>query len=444
MTFRHDSLRARRPVRHAGTPVARRFAGLLALIALAACGTTGSPPVKPGAYYQNDGPGDRPIAELMAVPDAIPRDEPVVSASIQPYTVLGTRYVPMTERLPHRQSGVASWYGRQFQGRPTSIGDRYDMYEMTAAHPTLPLPSYVKVKNLENDRVVVVRVNDRGPFRNGRIIDLSYAAAARLGYAERGTALVSIEVIDPVVVAMQREQGPASPTVVRLSARPARTPAAEPERPAASLVVPTFPAAAASSAARVASTARSVGGSRASANPVATAPATPEVAVAALDGSTIGTPGDTVQVRVETLRDQGLRPAVPEPDQDRRRAARDPLAPPTGGSIIGPTPQEREDQKQLAIIAAEARRYAIEQQSNVPDDPEIFLQLGAYASQKAASEQMAQYGPTLENLYRPVQIVSERGLHKIQAGPFRSSADAAAAVKYLRQDTPFKPFYVYR
>lgn len=418
-------------------------------IALAACGSTGpatgSPSgQRPGAFYQNDGPGSRPQAQLMSIPDAIPRDEPIVSASIRPYTVLGVRYEPATERLPHRQSGVASWYGSQFDGRPTAIGDRYDMYGMTAAHPTLPLPSYVKVRNLDNDREIVVRVNDRGPFRNGRIIDLSYAAAVRLGYADRGTALVSIEVVDPVVVAMQREKGPEIPTVVQLSPRPARLPATEPPRPAPSLPLPVFAptAAAGSSAARVAATARAAGSGAGNAAPVASA--VPQVSVNALDSPSIGGPGDTLQVRVETLRDEGLRPAVPESDIDPRRADRDPLAPPEGGSILGLTPQQRDEQRQLAIIQAEARRFELEQQAAVPEDPKIFLQLGAYSSQKAASAQMAQYNTALENLFRPVEIVSERGLHKIQAGPFRSSADAAAAVKYLRAGTPFEPFYVFR
>jgi rare lipoprotein A len=120
--------------------------------------------------------------DLDRVPDAEPRVEPLRSGGPnKPYEVLGRWYRPATTDIAWRETGLASWYGAKFHGRPTASGETYDMYAMTAAHPTLPLPSYVRVRNPANGREVVLRVNDRGPFVDGRVIDLSYAAALRLG-----------------------------------------------------------------------------------------------------------------------------------------------------------------------------------------------------------------------------------------------------------------------
>lgn len=192
---------------------APRFAGLLpALVlslALVACGTTpratddaaGQPGTQArqsgGGYYKDDGPGANPPPDLDRVPDAVPRAEPLHRFANRPYNVFGQEYVPVTAVQPFRQRGVASWYGRRFHGKPTSSGEPYDMYAMTAAHPTLPIPSYVRVTNLANGRSVVVRINDRGPFLRNRIIDLSYAAAHRLGYINAGHANVEVELIRP-------------------------------------------------------------------------------------------------------------------------------------------------------------------------------------------------------------------------------------------------------
>lgn len=159
-----------------------------------------------GAYYKDDGPHDVVPANLDDIPDATPRIEPLHRPALRPYTVLGQHFVPMTELKPFSQRGHASWYGRRFHGNPTSNGERYDMYAMTAAHPTLPIPTYVRVTNLENGRSVIVRVNDRGPFLRGRIIDLSYVAAHRLGYINSGSANVQVETIThrDIEVAMAR------------------------------------------------------------------------------------------------------------------------------------------------------------------------------------------------------------------------------------------------
>ena len=161
--------------------------------ALSACSST----PKRGGYYEDDGPGGRPPVDLDKLADAVPKVEPLNSAANSPYTALGQKYVPYRSLAPYRQRGVGSWYGRKFHGHRTSSGERYDMYAMSAAHPILPIPSYARVTNTKNGRSVIVRINDRGPFHPGRIIDLSYAAAYKLGYAAAGSAPVEVEAILP-------------------------------------------------------------------------------------------------------------------------------------------------------------------------------------------------------------------------------------------------------
>ncbi len=192
--------------------VVRHFLLLTAAATLAACGSAptkepvpAAPPVaaaKPTPaptpstkYYKDDGPGDGAPANFDALPDAVPRLEPLHRFANRPYSVFGREYVPATSLRPYRERGIASWYGRKFHGAKTSSGEVYDMYAMTAAHPTLPLPSYARVTNVISGKSVVVRVNDRGPFLHGRVIDLSYAAAAKLGIAQKGSGEVEVEAI---------------------------------------------------------------------------------------------------------------------------------------------------------------------------------------------------------------------------------------------------------
>jgi rare lipoprotein A len=159
-------------------------------LALGACST-----LPRGGYYSNDGPPRRDV-DLTRVADPIPHPEPLSADGNEPYSVFGHTYYPMKDARGYRERGIASWYGTKFHGRRTSSGEAYDMYAMTAAHCTLPLPTYLRVSNLRNGRSVIVRVNDRGPFMHNRLIDLSYAAAAKLGIIGTGTGLVEIEAID--------------------------------------------------------------------------------------------------------------------------------------------------------------------------------------------------------------------------------------------------------
>lgn len=173
-------------------------------LALSGCGSSPATPAskssstaKSGGYYLDDGPEAHPPANLDTVPDAVPRREPLHRFANRSYVVLGTTYTPQTDRRGYREEGLASWYGRRFHGRKTASGEPYDMYAMTAAHPTLPIPSYARVTSLASGKSVVVRINDRGPFHRKRVIDLSYTAAHRLGYLGSGSARVRVESIDP-------------------------------------------------------------------------------------------------------------------------------------------------------------------------------------------------------------------------------------------------------
>lgn len=222
------------------------FPVVLSLLVLAACG--GQPPRPPeptapqakaagkkpavqkrgGGYYKDDGPADEIPDNLDAIPDAEPRPEPLHRFANRPYVVLGKSYVPNTRLQPHRERGIASWYGKKFHGQKTSIGEPYDMFAMTAAHPTLAIPSYVRVTSQSTGRSVVVRVTDRGPFHADRVIDLSYAAAYRLGYIDSGSTAVEVEAVlpgDVSNVSYAQVKPPLPPGATPMPA-PARPPAA--------------------------------------------------------------------------------------------------------------------------------------------------------------------------------------------------------------------------
>jgi rare lipoprotein A len=198
-----------------------RAVALLVIVSLSACGTTArrEAPLPPtmetthgGAYYLDDGPGDNPPANLDSIPDAVPKLEPIHRGASRPYTVMGRDYMPMTALARYKARGTATWYGRRYHGKKTSSGEIYDMYAMTAAHTTLPIPSYARVTNLANGKSVVVRINDRGPFIGDRVIDLSYTAAYKLGLLAGGSAMVEVESILP---------GDPAPAKVAVAATPA-------------------------------------------------------------------------------------------------------------------------------------------------------------------------------------------------------------------------------
>ncbi len=192
-----------------------RLLAILLLALLQACSTApvSERPHKPQPGFDDvrDGAPARAV-DTSHVPDAVPRyEERTRAGNKNPYTVLGKTYYLIEDESAYKERGKASWYGTKFHGRRTSNGEIYDMYAMTAAHKTLPIPSYVRVTNVANGKTVVVRVNDRGPFHSSRIIDLSYAAAQRIGILGAGTGLVDVEIVLP-------EDGPPPPRAAQAAA----------------------------------------------------------------------------------------------------------------------------------------------------------------------------------------------------------------------------------
>ncbi len=191
-------------------PCRRPPAAGAVLAALLIAGCASAPPAPPAG---RDGPSAAAPAELERLPDATPQVETIrPGGPNKPYEVLGQSYTPETRDVTIREKGIASWYGRKFHGRKTASGELYNMHAMTAAHKTMPLPSYARVRNPKNGREIVVRVNDRGPFVAGRIIDLSYAAALKLGVAG-GIAPVEVERLthDAIRSGAWRRDAPAVP-----------------------------------------------------------------------------------------------------------------------------------------------------------------------------------------------------------------------------------------
>lgn len=188
---------------------ARRLAAAVAILALSACTMVGTPrtggpapelPRRPSVPRIEPGSEEEPGFDPEEIPDAVPppSEPPSRYGNASEYEVFGRTYRVLESSEGYDEEGEASWYGEQFHGRPTSSHEVFDMYAMTAAHKTLPLPTYVEVENLDNGRTAVLRVNDRGPFHEGRIIDLSYAAALKLGVVGAGVARVRVRAVGPV------------------------------------------------------------------------------------------------------------------------------------------------------------------------------------------------------------------------------------------------------
>lgn len=349
--------------------------------ALAACsGPRG------GGYYRDDGPGRAEPADVSAIPDAVPRHEPVRAANTRPYVALGRRYVPMTERAPYRETGVASWYGRRFHGQPTASGERYDMYAMTAAHPTLPLPSYVRVTNLSNSRSVIVRVNDRGPFLQGRLIDLSWTAAKKLDFVHHGHTRVLVEVVEP------GDAPAATPPVMTAGQVERRDVAAAP-------VAPTNPA------------------------PVPVVPV-----VRAVPSTAAGTQEAAAATPTAVLGQAEEAPDAPRAEEAPRV--------PTGFVLVRsaaavPVPAAAPPAPQVATTAT-------------PADGALYLQLAAFQSRENALAALAQLGERHDWLADRLTMYADGGRYKVQAGPWTSSAHAEGIAARLRAEAGIDPFTVRR
>ena len=378
-----------------GEAGALRAWGLGAAVAAALLAGCASGPG--GGRIGRDGAPSSPPPDLASVPDAEPRVEPVRASggTSKPYSVRGRSYVPITDDRPFRERGLASWYGTGFHARSTASGEPYDMYAMTAAHKTLPLPSYVRVRNPANGREAIVRVNDRGPFHDGRIIDLSYTAALKLDLL-RGVAPVEIERLtneDIRTGAWRRDGGTQFASAAPApSPVPAAPPAAEPVQAVA--VPPAW-------VAPVAATRTD----RSQALVLAQAPAEPAPPGTASD-STAPPP------RFGSMQVDELPPMTPAP------AATPPAAPPSVPSA--PAPQD---------AAATAG---------------FWVQLGAFREREGAEGLQAQAGRTLPALAPQLRVFSESGTHRLQAGPYPSREAAAAAQAQLRDGLRLSPIVVER
>ena len=330
------------------------------------------------------------------MPDAEPRVEPIRNSggTSKPYTVLGRAYQPITDDRPFRESGIASWYGRKFHSASTASGEPYDMYAMTAAHKTLPLPSYVRVRNPANGREVIVRVNDRGPFVDGRVIDLSYTAALKLDLL-RGVAPVEIERItneDIRTGAWRRDSGTAY-----ASAAPQPR---QPSRPSAASVVPV-------PSAWVAPVATNA--------PVASAmPVAPQTAMAPAGPAAQAAPQAPDAAWPRQMEVAELPPMAP-------MAPMAPLAP--------PAPLARSTVAPSSTAAAPAG---------------FWVQLGAFRERDGAENLLSEAARGLPTLAPQLRVFSEAGTHRLQAGPFPSRMAAGEAVTQLRESLRIAPMVVER
>ncbi|EHR73531.1 rare lipoprotein A [Burkholderiales bacterium JOSHI_001] len=364
-------------------------------------GPTG-PAAPPQAELPRPAPSTTPAPterELLQRPDPEPRVEPVrPGGPNKPYEVSGESFQPQLGDMKVQEKGLASWYGRPFHGRKTASGEVYDMYAMTAAHKTLPIPSYVRVRNPSNGREIIVRINDRGPFVAGRIVDLSYAAAVKLG-TTRGVAPVELERIthDEILAGRWRREG--APTVVAVAANERDLAAAKPASPA---VHPRGSAANRSP--------------RTSAAPATVVPAAPPEAAV------------TAPVSMPTVDAQALPPsdgpvlvaAVPLPPPPAEAAT------PSGPATPANTPPSR---PQPAFTTA-ARGF--------------WVQLGAFTHSDGAATFRRRVEQQALWLAPLLAVFNDAGLHRLQAGPYPSRHDAHSAADRLRQALSLSPLVLER
>ena len=332
-----------------------------------------------GGYYLDDGPDANPPANLDAVPDAVPKIEPFAPSNSKPYVVFGKTYTPDVSGGPYKTQGRASWYGKKFHGNSTANGERYNMYGMSAAHPTLPLPSYARVTRISNGKSVVVRVNDRGPFLNDRVIDLSYVAAYKLGMLGPGSAEVVVERITPDQI-RNWQPAPATLNVATAITAPVQTLAVAQGKP----------------------------------TPVQTQPAnnsdtTAPLALAAASMSTTVAARPNVSATLSTPVDKSTQAFVPPPAASTTPTATSSINPPTSASAAPPG--------------------------------SMYLQLGAFSeaskAQALAARVSSQIPTELSASVRVEQTTNN--LHRVRIGPFASREAAVQAVNPVQTSTGVAP-----
>jgi rare lipoprotein A len=410
-------------------PLSQRSArlGLASVLValLAACQTTPNVSSTPGGLShlppgnsQRDGPDAHPPKDLESVPDAVPQIEPVrPGGPNKPYEIGGHTYVPLTDDRPITEKGLASWYGKKFHGHRTSSGEAYNMYAMTAAHKTLPIPSYARVRNPANGREVIVRVNDRGPFSSGRIIDLSYTAALKLGV---------LGGVQPVEISRITEEDIRTGAAFRQgSTYAANVPggtstAAKMLPPAANDVV----------------AALGPGVDLGSAAASDLAPPIPAAASQAAGDAAIA--GDAPSATmISPVTSSGVLPlsfAAPLPVSPARADSGSTLR----GETVGSARATGLASAQLA--PAEARDEHA--RADTTAGAGWWLQLGAYRQRDGALEfqrRLIDEQPWLAPL---LAVFSDRGLNKLQAGPYTSRNDAKSAAEHIRTALQLVPTLV--
>ncbi|HWL27831.1 MAG TPA: septal ring lytic transglycosylase RlpA family protein [Burkholderiaceae bacterium] len=354
---------------------------LLSLAIIAGCSST----PRGGGYYKDDGPGNNIPANIEAIPDAVPRIEQHSRANFRPYVVFGKKYFPVSDEAPFRQQGTASWYGRKFHGQKTANGETYDMYGMTAAHPTLPLPSYARVTHAKTGKSVIVRVNDRGPFHSTRIIDLSYVAAAKLGLIGPGSGQVIVEAITNADIRRGLAGTP----------KAAPIPAAQPPEPKSTL----------------------------------TAQATTPDALAALETIRIG----PEPMHGSAAANDASRVDTPATDNTGASTSRGASADVARSKVPIPGVD-------MQLVDAPEADTSTSDPSAGAGATQVYLQFGAFSSSQTA-HQLAQklngqIGQT-ENLQAVVR--SGANLHRVQMGPFASRTLAVNAAVRIQQQTGMQP-----
>jgi len=366
---------------------------IIASMMLAACSTVphqkaetpaAAPVPNAGGYLPGDGPGTDIPADLDSIPDAVPKVEPLHRYANRPYIALGKTYRPMTVVGNYKERGIASWYGKKFNGERTSSGEIYDMYAMTAAHPTLPLPSYARVTNLANHKSVIVRVNDRGPFMDDRIIDLSYTAAYKLGIIGDGSAEVEVESINPNVMVK-------TITASTVQSKPLENPA---------------PAAAAVPAAGIAT---------AEAAAVKPAPVTPVAAAAPpLSAPTVAAPAATAVVA-----------APPAPPANA-------VVAPVAVSAAPAKPDSSNTAGTAPVVNA----------SLGSSDTAVYLQLGAFSSQAGAEAYLDKMRRKLGDTGKKqlkLTTNNKDGLVRVHIGPYANQNEARSSAESMEDKLGFKP-----
>jgi len=374
------------------------------------------PPFRGGGYYKDDGPGANPPPNLHAVPDAVPKVEPLHRFANNPYRVKGVTYSPDLSGEPYFARGLASWYGRRFHGKPTSSGEPYDMYAMTAAHKTLPIPSYARVTNPDNGRSIVVRINDRGPFHPDRIIDLSYTAAYKLDLLG-GVGMVEVEHLLP-------EAGDAAtsfaagaeemPRVLAVETPPAANPGRlEPAGAGAQSAPP--PAAGVYLQVGV------------FAGP-ASAQALADRLVRALGRQVPGvlqlSEGGLIKVQA------GPYTSAEEADRAARGIA----------DSLGVRPYKVQARPASANVAEGSRAQTVAAAAQ----PAHWLQLAAYANPQSADRLLERLKADKDVALPGVEKVEADGLIKVQAGPYGNAGQADQAAIRLAAALGHKPYRVVR